>query len=205
VAEDVSTEDRILDAAHTVFVRKGTQNANLKDIAEQADVNQALLHYYFRNKKTLADTVFERVASDFIPKIQSAFVADQPIPEKVETIVHRYMRLIKQNPYLPVYVVGELNQNPEEMKERLRSMGVAPFDKLDLLDEQLQRAADAGEIRPISAEQFIVNVLSLAIFPFIGRPLLKTVLDMNEDAFETFIDERADTLSDLIMNGLRPT
>jgi hypothetical protein len=91
------------------------------------------------------------------------------------------------------------------MKERLRSMGVAPFDKLDLLDEQLQRAADAGEIRPISAEQFIVNVLSLAIFPFIGRPLLKTVLDMDEDAFETFIDERADTLSDLIMNGLRPT
>ncbi|MFB6273843.1 MAG: TetR/AcrR family transcriptional regulator, partial [Salinibacter sp.] len=51
------TEARILDAAHTVFVRQGTQGASLKDIAREADVNQALLHYYFSDKETLADTV----------------------------------------------------------------------------------------------------------------------------------------------------
>ena len=125
--DEVSTEERILSAAHTVFVREGTRDANLKAIAEEAGVNQALLHYYFRNKKTLADTVFEQVASEFIPRIQSVLVADLPIREKVETVVETYIRQLRENPYLPRYVLGEINREPEAMKERLRSMGVAPL------------------------------------------------------------------------------
>jgi AcrR family transcriptional regulator len=198
------TEARILEAAHTVFVRRGTRAASLKDIAQEADVNQALLHYYFRDKDTLAETVFKQVASEFIPQIQEVFVADQPIEEKVETIVERYVELIRENPYLPFYIVGELNQNPEEMKDRIRSMGAAPFDKLDKLDRQLQEKADAGKLRPISAEQFVVNLLSLCIFPFIGRPLIEAMFDMDDEAFEQFIEERKETLPTLFMESIRP-
>jgi AcrR family transcriptional regulator len=92
------TEARILKAAHTVFVRQGTRAASLKDIAQEADVNQALLHYYFRDKETLADTVFRQVASEFIPRIQEVFVAEQPIEEKVETIVQRYVEMVRNGP-----------------------------------------------------------------------------------------------------------
>jgi AcrR family transcriptional regulator len=197
------TESRILDAAHSVFVRQGTRAASLKDIAQEADVNQALLHYYFRDKKTLADTVFEQVASDFIPQIQEVFVAEQPIEEKVETIVQKYMGLIRENPYLPLYIVGELNQNPEEMKERIRSMGIAPFDKLGQLDRQLQEKTEAGELRSISAEQFVVNLLSLCIFPFIARPLIETMFDMDDDAFEDFLQQRVEEIPRLFLSGLR--
>ena len=203
-SDDRSTEERILEAAHTVFVREGTRSASLKDIAQEADVNQALLHYYFSDKKTLADTVFEQVASDFIPQIQEVFVAQQPVEEKVEKIVQKYMHLLNNNPYLPLYVVGELNQNPDEMKERIRTMGLAPFDDLDLLDEQLRRRAEDGELRPISAEQFVVNLLSLCIFPFIARPLIETMFGMEEDAFERFIEKRAQQIPDFFLDGLRP-
>jgi AcrR family transcriptional regulator len=198
------TEARILEAAHTVFVRQGTRAASLKDIAQEADVNQALLHYYFRDKETLADTVFRQVASEFIPRIQEAFVAEQPIEEKVETIVERYVELIRENPYLPFYIVGELNQNPEEMKDRIRSMGLAPFEDLDRLEEQLQEEAEAGELRPISAEEFIVNLLSLCIFPFIARPLIEGMFGMDGDAFEQFIDDRKEALPEFFMDALRP-
>ncbi len=199
-----STEARILEAARTVFVRRGTHAASLKEIAQEADVNQALLHYYFSDKETLADTVFEQVASDFIPEIQAVFVAEQPLEEKVETIVQKYLDLIRANPYLPSYIVGELNQNPEAMKERIRSMGVAPFDDLDKLDDQLKEKAEAGELRPISAEQFIVNLLSLCIFPFIARPLLETLFDMDEAAFDRFIEDRKEQIPPFFLGGLRP-
>jgi AcrR family transcriptional regulator len=203
-SSDPSTEQQILDAAHTVFVLKGTQGASLKDIAREADVNQALLHYYFSDKKTLADTVFEQVASEFIPRIQEAFVAHQPIEQKAERIVHNYIELIRENPYLPSYIVGELNQNPEEMKDRIRSMGLAPFDELDRLEGQLREKAEAGEIRPISAEQFVVNLLSLCIFPFIARPLIETMFDMDGDAFERFLDDRKQVLPRFFLDALRP-
>lgn len=202
-SDEPSTEERILDAAHTVFVRKGTSNTNLKEIAEEADVNQALLHYYFRDKKTLADTVFEQVASRFIPEIQSVFTADRPIEDKVETIAKKYVRMVREKPYLPLYVVGEINQNPDEMKARLRSLDLVPFEGLDRLDEQLKQEADAGRLRRMSAEQFVVNLLSLSIFPFIARPLIETMLDMDDAAFDAFIDERADALATFVMNGLR--
>lgn len=203
-SSDSSTEDRILEAARTVFMRRGTHAASLKDIAHEADVNQALLHYYFRDKETLAKTIFEDVVSGFIPQIQKAFVADQPIEEKVEMIVHQYLELIRKNPYLPSYIVGELNQHPDEMKERIRSMGLAPFDDLDRLDAQLQEKAEEGTFRPISAEQFIVNLLSLCIFPFIACPLIQTMFDMDDDAFDSFIEERRTQIPSFFLSALRP-
>lgn len=199
------TEARILEAARTVFVRQGTRAASLKDVAHEADVNQALLHYYFRDKKTLADTVFEQVATGFIPRIQEAFVNEKSIEEKVQTVVHTYVDVIRQNPYLPFYIVGELNQNPEEMKERIRSMGLAPFEDLGRLEKQLQEQAEAGQIRSISAEQFIVNLLSLSIFPFVSRALIESIFDMDSEAFEQFIDQRKEVLPEFFMAALRPS
>lgn len=201
---DTSTEDRILEAARTVFVRHGTHAANLKEIAQEADVNQALLHYYFSDKKTLADTVFEEVASEFFPEIQAAFAADHPLEEKVETIVQKYFEFIGENPYLPAYIVGELNQNPAEMKQRIRSMGLAPFEDLDALDEQLQEKAEEDALREISAEQFVVNLLSLCIFPFIAQPLIETMFGMDDDLFEQFIEERKDEIPRFVLGALRP-
>ena len=57
---DGDTEQRILDAAHAVFVRRGTAGTRMQEIAAEAGVNQALLHYYFRNKEQLARAAFER-------------------------------------------------------------------------------------------------------------------------------------------------
>jgi hypothetical protein len=111
--------------------------------------------------------------------------------------------MVREKPYLPLYVVGEINQNPDEMKARLRSLDLVPFEGLDRLDEQLKQEADAGRLRRMSAEQFVVNLLSLSIFPFIARPLIETMLDMDDAAFDAFIDERADALATFVMNGLR--
>src|SRR2546426_10751847 len=64
---DRDTERRILDAAHAVFVRRGTAGARMQEIAAEAGVNQALLHYYFRSKEQLAQAAFSSAASQFMP------------------------------------------------------------------------------------------------------------------------------------------
>ena len=45
---DQSSEQVILEAAKKVFVRKGMAGARMQDIADEAGINKALLHYYFR-------------------------------------------------------------------------------------------------------------------------------------------------------------
>ena len=203
-ASEPSTEDRILDAARTVFVRKGTRSAKLKEIAEEADVNQALLHYYYRDKKTLADTVFEEVASEFFPQLEAILNADQPVEEKVKTFVPKYIEIVRENPYLPSYIVGELNQHPDELKERIRSLELAPFENLAPLDRQLRRQAEEGTLRPMSAEQFVVNLVSLCVFPFIARPLLEAAMGMEPDAFGHLLEDRKETVPQFFLNAIRP-
>ena len=55
--KDQKTEERILEAAKTVFMRDGLYGARMQDIADTAGINKALLHYYFRNKEKLFDQV----------------------------------------------------------------------------------------------------------------------------------------------------
>ena len=64
---EVDTEARILEAAHRVFVRRGVAAARTQEIADEAGVNKALLHYYYRSKEKLANAVFLQAARAMFP------------------------------------------------------------------------------------------------------------------------------------------
>src|SRR5436190_20088600 len=83
---DGRTEQRILDAAHTVFVRSGTAGARTQEIAREAGVNSALLHYYFRSKERLAQAVFTRAASQLFPTVLRILASDAALKDKVEQV-----------------------------------------------------------------------------------------------------------------------
>ncbi|MFM7388296.1 MAG: TetR family transcriptional regulator [Bacteroidota bacterium] len=47
------TEQKIKDAALTVFIQKGFVNCTSREIAREAGMNVALVNYYFRSKSKL--------------------------------------------------------------------------------------------------------------------------------------------------------
>lgn len=208
-AHDGDTEQRILDAAHAVFVRRGTAGARMQEIAQEAGVNKALVHYYFRNKNRLAEAVFRRVATGLVARAGAIFGADDALDAKVRRIVGLYLDQLARTPYVPGYVIGELTQHPDRARQLLdavrqfRDEAKAP-DFFAALARQLRAEARAGNIRPISAEQFIVNLVSLCIFPFAARPLIATMLQLDDRGFGRFVQERKRTLPTFFLNALRP-
>lgn len=56
------TSERILDAAEELFARHGIYGVTMREIAELANVDTALLHYYFESKRGVFDAVFVRRA-----------------------------------------------------------------------------------------------------------------------------------------------
>lgn len=203
------TETCILDAAREVFQRRGTAGARMAEIAEQAGVNQALLHYYFGSKAKLAEAVFQRAARDLLPAVLDVLMSDAGLPEKVRRVVQIELDTLLRHPFLPGYVLSELNHHPERVEQFLEAVvgvriaEVAPrlFDRLGA---QLTTAAAAGEIHPIAPEQFVINLLSLCIFPFAARPLLAAVTRMDDDAFRAMIERRKTELPEFFLRGLRP-
>src|SRR5688572_27113362 len=115
VARDGETERRILDAAHTVFLRRGTAGARMQEIAREAGVNSALLHYYFRSKDRLAQAVFHRAAAQLLPAVAGVLASERPLPEKVRATVEIELDRLSSTPYLPGYIISELAHHPERI------------------------------------------------------------------------------------------
>jgi TetR/AcrR family transcriptional regulator len=203
-------EARILDAARSVFIRRGTSGARMQEIAAEAGVNQALLHYYFRSKDQLAGAVFEQMASRLFPALIQTLAMDSPLNEKIERIVDLYHENLAKNPFLPGYVLAELHHHPDRIQTLLAKLGggVAPHQVFlpvfIRLGEQIEAEVRAGRMRPIGPRQFVVNLVSLCIFPFAARPMLSIMLGLDDATFPSFIEERRQGLADFYKNALRP-
>jgi TetR/AcrR family transcriptional regulator len=200
--EERATRERILDAAHAVFIRKGTANSRTQEIADEAGVNKALMHYYFGTKTALADAIFERAISTLMPLI-FGILADEKrsIEQKVRDITREQIAFHSARPYLAGYMISEMHAEPQRLAALLSKRGGPP---LEVLRRQLRQAARAGTMRAISAEQFVVNMMGLLIFPFALRPALSVMLNLDPSSWAAFIEERARLLPDLILAGLRP-
>ena len=92
------TEARILRAAKHVFLRKGVAGSRMQEVADEAGVNRALLNYYFRSKKKLAEAVFIRVATSFGTTLMAALGSDKPLREKLEEVIDLQISLLLENP-----------------------------------------------------------------------------------------------------------
>src|SRR3954463_15825334 len=102
---DAGTETRILDAAHAVFMRRGTAGARMTEIAREAGVNHALVHYYFRSKQRLAEAVFRRAIGQFFPAMIGVLASDAPLDEKVRLVAAAQIDMLLENRYLPGYLL----------------------------------------------------------------------------------------------------
>lgn len=206
---DLETQQRILDAAQTVFIRRGTSGARMSEIAQEAGVNQALLHYYFRSKERLSQAVFQQLATRLFPALFQTLASDASLNEKIERIVALYLDNLSRSPFIPGYLLSELHHHPERTSQLLTLAGggdptqiISPI--LERLQRQIDDAVNAGTMRPITPQQFAVNIISLCIFPFAARPLIATVFSMDDADFARFIDERKTELPKYIRAALKP-
>jgi TetR/AcrR family transcriptional regulator len=206
---EADTERRILDAAHEVFFRRGTAGARMQEIADEAGVNKALLHYYFRSKERLADAVFERAAKRLLPPLLAIMGSDAELEAKVERAIAHYLEVLSDSPALPGYVLSELHYHPDRIRRLLATAtGGAPegfaVGVLTKLGEQIGERVRTGTMRPIGPEQFAVNLISLCLFPFAARPMFRVAFGWDDAAFGSFIEARRRELPAFFLDALRP-
>lgn len=196
-----STEERIIAAARTVFTRRGFHGARMQEIADEAGINKALLHYYFRSKEKLFEVIF----TDLFGKFQTAFfsilASDRPLVEKIRLIVETDIDLLMQHPDVPLFVLHEMARNPEQMAERAGAAGLP--DLIGEFSRQVKRAARKGEIRKIDPIDLLVNILALNRFPFVGRPMLQSITGIDEASFRAMMKRRRTQVAELIIGDLK--
>jgi len=189
MAKEQNTEDKIVDAAKTVFVQKGMDGARMQHIADEAGINKALLHYYFRTKDKLFEKVFTMLFKDIFSIFDRAVSEELSFEEFLEGFIRQYIKMIKSKPYIPQFIIHELNRNPERIVAVMQSSN---FDKQRLFD-LIDKAIEEKVIRPIQPVHLITNILSMCVFPFIAKPIITGfVMDGDKTKYQQYIDERPD-------------
>lgn len=185
---DISTEEKIKEAARIVFQKKGFAATRTRDIAEEAGINLALLNYYYRSKKNLFDIIMFETVFAFMQNMGKVLNDEKSTLEgKVEQIATNYIDFISKEPNTPIFMLSELHNNATGLMEKL------PIKQL-IMDSaffrQHQVAVQKGVITDPNPLHFLMNLLGMIVFPFIGKPLLKGIGGMNDEQFEKMIMER---------------
>lgn len=195
-----NTEKEILDAAKDVFQTKGMTGARMQEIADKAGINKAMLHYYYRSKRLLFDAVFKNAFSLLAPQLNAILNDDSTVEEKVENFTHNYISFMAKHPYLPNFVIQELNRNPGFIEEIQES---SAFPSLDKFNTEVEKEVEAGILKPIDGKQLFVHIISLNIFPFVATPLIKGFLKLSDEAFKEMIEARKTEVSRFIINSIK--
>ena len=198
---DKLTEEKIFEAATDVFVEKGLDGARMQDIADHAEINKALLHYYFRTKDKLFSAVFEMIAKKIFKKFAPVFDDDLNLEEKIRFFFREHISFLQANPRLPGFLLNEVNRNPARIKKLLDNVD---FNNLWMQlynqhKDELQKYNISQETLP----QIMISMAAMSVFPFAARGILEGVLDKMGLDFNEYMEERKTFAADFVINALK--
>lgn len=199
MAMETTTEERILDAARSVFLRKGMMGTRMQEVADEAGINKALLHYYFRNKQQLFEEVFCVCGKHGMQGVWEELTRDRPLFDNIRAFVLAFHTAIEREPLFPHFLLNELQRDPQHLL-KLVDLGKGARQ---IFFQQVMAAQERGEIIAIDPRQLMVNIMAWCQFPHVASPVIKHVGGMDQKAFKQFLQERSTLVAELIIRSIR--
>lgn len=199
------TETAIFHAALTVFARKGKDGARMQEIADEAGINKALLHYYYRTKDGLYETVFTQVMGHFMSTVEREMGDDRPFRDVLKHIIDAYIDQHRAHPEVArMWMHENLNGAPVARGFLKAQMESGRETTLARVVRRIGKAVDDGEIRMVDPVHTFISVLGASVFFFLGMPTISILRPEIAEDPDAMAERRKDHVFDLIYHGLEP-
>jgi AcrR family transcriptional regulator len=199
-----TTEKAILDSARRVFTRKGYAAARMDDIAKEAGINRALLHYYFRSKERMFEKIFIERISQFFGGLVAILNSEASLTEKIRHIIDHDITTFQQHPDLPLFILQELSLNPDRLSRFMQEAGVSPKTVIDSFSAQVKKATRNGEVRATDGTHLLIHIMSMCVYPFVARPILRLALEVDEEGFRAVMEKRKAEVTEFVLRSIKP-
>ena len=196
----MTTEEKIFNAARIVFQRKGFSGARMQEIANEAGINKAMLHYCFKSKDLLFKAVFMNAFSQLAPQINEIFNSQDSVFDKITKFTYSYISFVILNPYLPQFLIQEMNNNPEFV---MSFMSNENRPNPAVLISQIEREIAEGIINPINPKQLLLDIFSMTVFPFAAQVMMKGMIQISDSEFNEMMEVRKTTIAEQIINSIK--
>ena len=196
----MTTEEKIFEAAFRVFQLKGFKGARMQEIADEAGINKAMLHYCFKNKELLFEAVFMNAFGKLAPQINEIFKSQDSIFEKIKKFTDSYISFVMDYPFLPQFIIQEMNNNPEFVTKFLKKENRPDPTKLI---HQIENEIKLGILKPINPKQLLIDIFSMTVFPFAAQALLKVMIQVSNEEFMQLMEERKKYIYEQIITSIK--
>jgi AcrR family transcriptional regulator len=206
----MDTKEKIVSAAIEVFAEKGKHGARMEQIAAKANVNKAMLYYYYSSKdnlfhevlKTITQKIFQHVFS-----IVSLTIANDESPmDKVKHIVSAHFDAFSQDINFTKILLHTLANEPHELQAAIRALkgnvggtGRAP---IEIFVSIFEEGVLKKELRDIDPKQVLISMVGMNLVYFIGKPVAEALLDLRVEDDQTFLRKRKESIIDLVLHGI---
>jgi TetR/AcrR family transcriptional regulator len=201
MVKDQATEELIKEKAKVLFFQKGFLDATTQEIADEAKVNRALIHYYFRSREQLMDSILEEVVNRKRARISAIFKSLMSFREKIAVYINTIIDQGLMFPYLENFIISETARDPERVNFLCSP---ARTRTTELIREDLAAEVKAGKLAPMTAEHFMINLSSMCNYPFLAKSILKSVHGMTDQSYRKFLQDRKQIIYRAIFNEEMP-
>jgi AcrR family transcriptional regulator len=197
--KDHSTEDKIKEAARTVFLSKGFAGCSSREIAKAAGMNVALVNYYFRSKQKLFALIFSAAMEDFMRSMIDVFQQDLQLEEKLRIYIEKEFDFLAQHPELANFIINEIQRTDSsvidhvEQFEKVRASGIFA---------EFEAAKQRGEVRNIDIFTLTLLILSNCHYPFMAKNFMQELQGIDEHHYAEVVSNHKQVVTEMLINYL---
>ena len=202
--EVITMENRILEAAKQVFVRKGYEATKLGDVAAEAGIGRTALHYYYRTKEMLFDAIFDQLIGALLPNLGAIIDENTSFLKKLPKIIDQYVKTLQRNPLFPIFVINELERAPEHIYHSILK-NPSRIEPIIRMRRQMEKEMEQGLLKKLPVYYVATTLISLLVFPMLVRnPFTAIFMGGDAEKYEDFLQERIPFVTDIMIRLLTP-
>lgn len=188
---------KLIEAATALFAAKGLKGVSIRELAEAASVNSALISYYFGGKDGLYMAVIEELFSPAAKMLAAFTELSLTPPERIEYYAKAVVAVHQRSPYLLKYLHSELN-NPTFAFEILVEKYINKlygFIKQAFADG-VSEGYFSADLEPSYAAISLAGIMN---FYFMAKPIARRILPEDTQHDEKYIRQAVK----IYLNGIR--
>ncbi len=190
------SRERILQSAVTLFARQGYGNTGLRELAAAADVNLAMINYFFGSKKALLKEILDVFFSGYLDVAKTEMAGDDTLPVKLDRFIHRAVNYFAINREYLLVTIAELPHDDPEITEHKAEWG---RQMVETVGQHLPAEGNDTGSRNIPSVIFCSMLTSMMASRFLFMPVMEQVQPAQME--EISMDDYAGIVSRIFLQG----
>ncbi|HZR82600.1 MAG TPA: TetR/AcrR family transcriptional regulator [Candidatus Binatia bacterium] len=200
---ELSSRDKILDAAEALFAKRGYAGVGLRELAEVVGLGKSSLFHHFKNKPELYAAVAARILGRIETRLVRSLAAGGTPIERLERLLDDLIDLLAANPNYARVLLRSLFEDDDlagEMPEEIEAHR-AIESSMGMMGQLLREGMSAGQFRAVNVQHLLLTLVGQVVFPFASGDFGLEIL--GRDIFDPAeVKRRKKELRDLLRFGV---